>query len=275
MREIKYQLVKEDYKNWIHWNVMRHDSKKMKIATVVIFIAFAVILISGNLQQAEGNPAALVPSFGLVAAIGIAMFYATSAHNQERMVWKKSGLKRMERSGNYPIVHLNLGETSLKVDVPKEGMKQEYSYKDIFSILEIERLFLLETVDKTWQFVAKSAFSNREEMDEFIAFIEGKIEDAKQNPEKYELVQEEDKEEVDEVQTETVHAEGETGDVIEESEPEIEPVDISKMGKIAKMAHIMAALERDSKEEEAGEAEEIKEAEAQGDEAEANDSQNS
>ncbi|MFR6332324.1 MAG: hypothetical protein ACLUOI_28385 [Eisenbergiella sp.] len=47
-----------------------------------------------------------------------------------------------------------------------------------------------EANDKTWQFVAKSAFGSREEMDEFMAFMEEKIADAKENPEKYEKIEE-------------------------------------------------------------------------------------
>ena len=36
MRELEYQLVKDDYKNWIHWNVLRNESKKMKLFTLVM-----------------------------------------------------------------------------------------------------------------------------------------------------------------------------------------------------------------------------------------------
>ena len=70
-------------------------------------------------------------------------------------------------------------------------MRNEYSFKDILGILEIERLFLLETKDKTWQFVAKSAFESQEKMQEFYAFMEERIEDAKAHPEKYESGREE------------------------------------------------------------------------------------
>lgn len=28
MQEFEYRLEKEDYKNWIHWNVLKHESKK-------------------------------------------------------------------------------------------------------------------------------------------------------------------------------------------------------------------------------------------------------
>ena len=32
MQEFEYRLEKEDYKNWIHWNVLKHESKKNQIA---------------------------------------------------------------------------------------------------------------------------------------------------------------------------------------------------------------------------------------------------
>ena len=32
MQEFEYRLEKEDYKNWIHWNVLKHESKKMKMS---------------------------------------------------------------------------------------------------------------------------------------------------------------------------------------------------------------------------------------------------
>ena len=33
MQEFEYRLEKEDYKNWIHWNVLKHESKKMKMVS--------------------------------------------------------------------------------------------------------------------------------------------------------------------------------------------------------------------------------------------------
>lgn len=251
MRELEYQLVKEDYKNWIHWNVLRNESKKMKIFSLVIYVGFVVIYVGGSLNSAKGNMAALIPSIGMALLVGAAMFYTTSHHNQERMIWKKSGLKRLEKNNNFPVVHLTLNDLGLVMEVPSENVTKEYRYSELFGILEIERLFLLEANDKTWQFIAKSAFSSQEEMDEFKAFMEEKIADAKENPEKYEK-KEEIPEETQAAGNDGADASYESGSSYgsnEEAE-EIEPVDTSNMGKIGKMAHIMAAMAAEAEKEE-------------------------
>ena len=54
MKELNYLLVKEDYKNWIRWNVARHDSKKMKIVTAVFFVIFAFLFL-GRSFVLSGN----------------------------------------------------------------------------------------------------------------------------------------------------------------------------------------------------------------------------
>ena len=121
MRELEYQLVKDDYKNWIHWNVLRNESKKMKLFTLVIYVAFVVIYVGGSISSAKGNPAAVIPSLGMALIVGAAMFYTTSHHNQERLIWKKSGLKRLEKANNFPVVHLSLGEFGIVMNVPSEN----------------------------------------------------------------------------------------------------------------------------------------------------------
>ncbi|WP_125143851.1 YcxB family protein [Clostridium transplantifaecale] len=251
MRELEYQLVKDDYKNWIHWNVLRNESKKMKIFSLVIYVGFVVIYVGGSLNSAKGNMAALIPAIGMALLVGAAMFYTTSHHNQERMIWKKSGLKRLERNNNFPVVHLTLNDLGLVMEVPSENVTKEYRYSELFGILEIERLFLLEANDKTWQFIAKSAFSSQEEMDEFKAFMEEKIADAKENPEKYEK-KEEIPEEPQAAGSDVTDAsyEGGSASGSDEEAEEIEPVDTSNMGKIGKMAHIMAAMAADAENEE-------------------------
>lgn len=263
MRELEYQLVKEDYKNWIHWNVLRNESKKMKIFSIVIYVAFVVIYVGGSINSAKGNMAALIPSVAMALIVGAAMFYTTSHHNQERLIWRKSGLKRLEKANNFPVVNMKLNDLGLVMEVPSENVTKEYRYNELLGILEIERLFLLEAKDKTWQFVAKSAFQNREEMDEFKSFMEEKIEDAKENPEKY--LKKEETEEISGYSAEERENAGEPGEsgqtynreagigAEEPEEEEIQPVDTSNMGKIGKMAHIMAALAADAEKEESAE----------------------
>ena len=182
MKELNYRLVKEDYKNWIRWNVARHDSKKMKIVTAVFFVIFAFLFL-GRSFVLSGN---FFVSVLVLILVGAAMFYTISPQNQERMIWKKSGLGRLEKAGRFPDVKLTILETGITIEVAAENVKNEYSFKDILGILEIERLFLLETKDKAWQFVAKSAFESPEQMEEFYAFMEERIEDAKAHPERCE-----------------------------------------------------------------------------------------
>lgn len=255
MRELEYQLVKEDYKNWIHWNVLRNESKKMKLFSLVIYIGFVVLYLGGSINSAKGNMAALIPSVFMVLLVGAAMFYTTSHHNQERLIWKKSGLKRLERENNFPVVNLALNDTEIIMTVRSQDVTKEYSYTQIKSIQEIERLFLLEATDKTWQFVAKSAFSSREEMDEFKEFMEEKIADAKENPDKYDKNEENASHVVDlEKKTERTHGDEDdhsspSEENNEDEEEAIQPVDTSHMGKIGKMAHIMAAMAAETAED--------------------------
>lgn len=242
MHDLKYQLVKEDYQNWIHWNVLRNESKKMKLFSIVIYIGFVVLYLGGSINTVKENPAALIPNIIMVLIVGAAMFYTTSHQNQERLIWKKSGLKRLEKNNNFPVVNMIFGEVGLVMDVPSENVTKEYRYNELAGILEIERLFLLEANDKTWQFVAKSGFKDREEMDEFKAFIEEKIADARENPEKYEKREELTEETKGAEDRKTAEAPDENDSVYDTEEAEdIQPVDTSNMGKIGKMAHIMAA----------------------------------
>ena len=174
MKELKYRLIKEDYKNWIRWNVARHDSKKLKIASAIFFVIFAFLFLGRSFALA-GNFKANIGPVLVLTMVGAAMYYTISPQNQE----------------SFPDVKLTILEKGITIEVAAEGVRNEYSFKDILGILEIERLFLLETKDKTWQFVAKSAFESQEKMQEFYAFMEERIEDAKAHPEKYESGREE------------------------------------------------------------------------------------
>ena len=45
MQEFEYRLEKEDYKNWIHWNVLKHESKKMKMVSALLYVAFLALFL--------------------------------------------------------------------------------------------------------------------------------------------------------------------------------------------------------------------------------------
>ena len=188
MQEFEYRLEKEDYKNWIHWNVLKHESKKMKMVSALLYVAFLALFLGKNVMQAKGNLVLLVPSIVIAVLVGIGMFYMISNQNQERMIWKRSGLKNLEKTGNFPVVHLTLDEKTLTMTVAAQEMTKTYSYSDIEQMVEIERMYLLETNEKTWQFIAKSAFSSEEEQKQFETFMNEKLADAKEKPEEYLLV---------------------------------------------------------------------------------------
>ena len=185
MQEFEYRLEKEDYKNWIHWNVLKHESKKMKMVSALLYVAFLALFLGKNVMQAKGNLVLLVPSIVIAVLVGIGMFYMISNQNQERMIWKRSGLKNLEKTGNFPVVHLTLDEKTLTMTVAAQEMTKTYSYSDIEQMVEIERMYLLETNEKTWQFIAKSAFSSEEEQKQFETFMNEKLADAKADAEKY------------------------------------------------------------------------------------------
>ena len=68
MQEFEYRLEKEDYKNWIHWNVLKHESKKMKMVSALLYVAFLALFLGKNVMQAKGNLVLLVPSIVIAGA---------------------------------------------------------------------------------------------------------------------------------------------------------------------------------------------------------------
>lgn len=265
MRELTYHLQKEDYMDWIHWNVRRQNQRKVHIATLIVYIIFLVLYIGGNIISKK-PPLVIASSVVMMGFLGVFMFYIVSEKHQSQIVWKRSGLKKLEKTDGFPTVQLTVGEDGLTMVVPDE-IHKEYSYADIKEIQEIDRLFLLAAAsDGTWQFVAKSAFENEAQISEFKKFMEEKIADAKENPEKYRKAEEEKEEEAEApVMGYSVSYSSDEGD----EEVEIAPVDTSNMGKIGKMAHIMAAMEERSAWEESQEqAEEREVQEAPGDQEE-------
>ena len=259
MRELEYPLVKEDYKDWIHWNVEKNYSEKKRRKTLLIYAVIIVAFVAMSIVTGKGLNG-VIPTLLLGVAMGWYLMRTTSFQSQEKMIWKRSGLEKLDRTGNYPTVHLTLKDRGLVMSVAQQDVTKVYGYRDLVSVVEIERLFLLETADKTWQFVAKSAFESREEMEQFLTFINEKIAAAKEDPESY------SQEAVQRQENEEENTDGESGagegldssdsaaDTAAETEEEedavvIEHVDTSNMGKIGKMAHIMAAMAAEAEEE--------------------------
>lgn len=262
MRELNYQLVMEDYKSWLHWNVVRNQKSKMKTIASIAYVVFVIFITIRNFKATGGNIMAIVPSIVIAVLMGVLLFYGTSVSYQEKMLFKRSGLKNMEKSGQFPTIHIELKDTSMEVTATnaKETAKNEFSYRDFVSVQEIDRLYLLEMGNRTWQFIALSAFADEEEKAAFRSFMEEKIADAKVNPAKYALVKKagEDADESAPDGSETAGGSLTSGaDGSGESDeaddvPRIQPVDTSRMGKIGKMAHIMAAMDREKADADGG-----------------------
>lgn len=268
MHKIVYKLGKEDYQSWVRWNVERNYSAKKRKTTILVFIALVAAFIIGGTVTGR-SLASTLPTLVMGLVMGGFILYTTSFQGQVKMVWKRSGLSKLEQTGNYPTVTLTLKDKGLLMEAANQGFSKAYGYKDIVGIEEIDRLFLLETTDKTWQFVAKSGFESREAMDEFAAFIKEKMAAAKEEPEAYSREAMEAQENGTETPDGLLSGEDgagrqgsgkEDGRHMEEGTEEgsaadaedevvIRHVDTSNMGKIGKMAHIMAAMAAADKEE--------------------------
>ena len=238
MQELEYRLVKEDYKSWIRWNVRKHESKRLKLITIALYVVFLAVFLSGNLPAAQGDMVEIAKVIGLALIVGAAMLYLVSNSNQERMIWSRTGLKKMDKAGKYPTIHVQMNDQFLIMTSVGQDVKKTYSYRDIECMEEIERLFLLKMSDQTWQFVATSAFADQAAMDEFKAFIEAKMADAKEHPERYPDPDERKKEKK---KAAAGRAAESIGDDDGDDEAMIAKVDTSRMGKIGKMAHIVAS----------------------------------
>lgn len=230
MKEYTYQLEKEDYREWIRWNIKKHDQRKARLITVGVLLALLAVTLAGNFSS--GKPiAAAVGSLVTFTLLGVIMLYFISPQNQERMIWKKSGLKKMEKTG-FPTVSLSVREDGFDLFGPdREANHVHYQFTNLDDIVELERLLLLKTSDGSYQFVAKRVFADEEEKQEFLGFLREKMQDAKENPEKYR-------------KAETEAAAGTSSDETERSVWEegyvVRNQNTAGMGKIGQMANILA-----------------------------------
>lgn len=228
MKEYTYQLEKEDYREWIQWNIKKHDQKKTRYITAGVLLALLALTLGGNLSSGKPLPAVL-GSVVMFLGLGVLMFYFISPQNQERMIWKKSGLKKMEKTG-FPRVNLVLRDDGFDLYGPNRDETQiHYQYTSLSEIVELERLFLLKTADGGYQFVSKKAFADGGERQEFLDFLDEKIKDAKENPEKYK-------------KEEPSSGGGEADDrpAVWEEGYVVRNKNTASMGKIGQMAHILA-----------------------------------
>lgn len=83
MKEYTYQLEKEDYREWIRWNIKKHDQRKAKLITVGVMLALLAVTLIGNFSS--GRPiAAAIGSVVTFIGLGAIMLYFISPQNQEK-----------------------------------------------------------------------------------------------------------------------------------------------------------------------------------------------
>lgn len=183
MKDINYSLQEEDYRSYIRWSLREHPQKGKKIAAAVLFALLALILLSQTVKANGADVRRILQSSAVVLVIGVILVLGMSPKRQEQIIWRRSGLNRLKLKG-FPQVHMICDDKYVRMIVPSEEMDNRFSYKDIESVSEIERLVLLKTRG-AWNFVAKTAFADEAEKDDFMSFVREKIEDAAAHPENY------------------------------------------------------------------------------------------
>ncbi len=263
-RELDYRLSEEDYRDWIHWSLSENPRNNRKIMAIGLFLALTIFVMSGGIRASQGDFSKLLPNIAIVLIAGGILLMGMSQKHQEKLIWKRSGLERLKMRDEFPTVHLTANETSLRIDAQTASGEQHtsFSYKEIFEIRETPQLILLRTL-KAWQFVAKSAFADEADKDEFVRFLQEKIEDAAAHPENYPTEKEAaEKARAEEAEREAEERRAETGSgglpaEPEDTSPAITRVDTSRMGTIGKLAHMVTSdVEKTAEEPKAEPAEE-------------------
>lgn len=185
MQEISYNLVKEDYQEWIHWNVERGYSAKRKYLVYGVLIIMMVLMFAVNGEKIFSDPKSLTTTGFMVALVAVIGIRGTSKKSQEKMLWRRSGLEKMERQGRLPHVIFSAGERACCLKITNLGSEHYLSYREMESVEEMERLIMVKENSNTWQIIAKSGFESEEEMKRFLDFLKAKVEDAKANPDNY------------------------------------------------------------------------------------------
>lgn len=185
--DIRFTVLKEDYKDWIHYNVeqsSRGKNKNFRIGAVVCYLTIALacsgynILHGGDIRQA---------SLSFLVGLGICgyILYTTSPKGIEAATYKKHGLHKLEKTKNYQELEVYADDEKCVMTITSTGQQRTFSYQEFLDVIEIDRIYMITTSENRVQFICKSAFQTAEEGEEFIAFIKEKIADAKENPDKY------------------------------------------------------------------------------------------
>jgi hypothetical protein len=258
MREYHFELVPDDYRSWLHFQMQRGGQQKKKIIAFVLYAVLLAIMIWQRLNPKNGavtDPKNTLVSLGLAVAVGLVLFFGMSEKHQEKLIFRKSGIERASKEGTLPKITLRIDDECIRASQEGQPQEQLISYRDIQSFEEFERIVLLCS-GKTYQVIPKSAFPDEDSLTDFREFIEAKIADVKENPDRYktlaELKEEEREaqaaekaasagadgaEKADDASAPAADEDGEIG----VDEAAITRVNTSGMGKLGKIAHMVAA----------------------------------
>ncbi|WP_194610828.1 YcxB family protein [Clostridium vitabionis] len=260
MREYHFELVPDDYHSWIRFQMRRGGQQKKKMFAFLLYGVLVVIMIWQQLNPKGGaarDPKQALFSLGLAVAVGLVLFFGMSEKHQEKLIFRKSGVDRAAREGTLPRITLQVDDECLRASQEGQPHVQLISYRDILSVEDFERILLLCS-GKEYQVIPKSAFPDEDAQKEFREFIEAKIADARENPDKYKTLAElkagekearaaEKAAANDAVQDEAAPGNGASTSGADEDgeigadEASITRVNTSGMGKLGKIAHMVAA----------------------------------
>jgi hypothetical protein len=229
------------------------SQRKKKILAYVMYAVLAVVIVVQAYRAGSGT-AGVLRSAGIVVAIGVFLVFSMSDKRQENMIVKRSGVDKAEKNGQLPHITLSAEDTGLFVTAlgsdDKPEKRQAIGYPDILGVEETDRLILLQ-MKREYELVPKAAFADDAARDDFLSYVKEKVAAAKENPDAYKNSEVLNRELKAAGQADDAPAEGDesgleapesqTGDDGEVKASDIDRVDTSGMGKLGKIAHMVAA----------------------------------
>lgn len=254
MQQLHFQYAPDDYRSWIRFQMRRGGQQKKKMFAFILYAILLVILIYQRLNPKEGvtqTPQDLLVTLGIALVIGLVLFFGMSEKHQEKLIFRRSGVEKAAREGKLPKITMTVRDDCIRAEQAGMEGAQLISYRDIKEIIDFENLFILNA-GKQCELLPKSAFADDEEREAFRTFIQAKIDDVKANPDKYPTVTElrnaENRANAAAKAAEEgipVTAEGipvaEDDGSIDVDESAVTRVDTSHMGRLGKIAHMVAA----------------------------------
>jgi hypothetical protein len=180
---LEYMLTRDDYADWIIWNIRKRDKRKIRLYLWGIFAICAVAFL--GLTLVNGGKGDIPIALFLVVLCGAALVYGSSDKQQFRLMMKRTGVKKMEKENTFPHLNARFNEKGFEISARDQNYRRQFSYSDIKGIEESKRLILIQTDSNMYQMIAKSAFSTEESRQRFMKFLQERYEDARKNPLRY------------------------------------------------------------------------------------------